>query len=201
VPRLTFRALTLVAALCLGLLTVVVVPTEAHACSCQARSIRTAAEQSDAVFVGRVLDTKRVRRPAPGRTDVRFEVSRVYKGSVYREQVVATPTTSPGCDVVFDENTTWVVFAEQRLEGSGNAAVLRLVTELCNGNLSGSTVPSAWGQGRRPLAGASDREERAVTTDATFTRALKVGGVLVGGLVVLVGVGLAILWRPGRTTR
>lgn len=199
--RLTARVITLLAALCLGLVTVVVVPGDAYACSCRPTSNRTAAERADAVFTGRVREATTVRKPEPGRVEIRFDVSRVYKGSVFAEQLVSSPQTPDGCGVDLAVGSTWVVFAEQRFEGTGDDAVLRLVTEACSGNIPGSTVPSLLGRGRAPLAGASDREERAVATDATVTGALKVGGLVGVGLVVLVGIALAVLWRPGRTAR
>lgn len=197
--RLTVRLISLLAALCLGLVTVAVLPVEAYACSCKPISKRTAAERADVVFTGRVVEATTVRKPEPSRTEIRFDVSRVYKGSVFSEQVVASPQTADGCGVDLEVGSSWVIFAEQRFQGTGDDAVLRLVTQACSGNIAGTTVPTLLGRGRTPLAGASDREERAVATDATVTGALKVGGLVGVGLVVLVGIGLAVLWRPGRT--
>jgi hypothetical protein len=201
VTRITARLLSLLAALCLGLVTVAVFPADAHACTCEPISKRTAAERADAVFTGRVLEVTTVRKPEPGRVEIRFEASRVYKGSVFSEQVVATPATASNCGVDLEVGSSWVVFAVQRFEGTGNDAVLRLATDACNGLIPGTSAPTLLGRGRPPLAGASDRAERAVATDATVTGALKVGGLVGLGLVVLVGTGLAVLWRPGRTVR
>lgn len=192
------RLLSAMAALFLALAFAAVFPRDAYACSCNGRTSQSAARQADAIFAGRVLATSTVRRPKPGRTEIRFEVSQVYKGSVYREQVVASPQGGDGCGIAPAVNSDWVIFAEERVEGSGNSAVFRLVTQLCSGNLPGSLPPTTLGRGQPPMDGASDREERAVTTDAAFTRTLEIGGITLGVLVVLGGVGLAYLWRPGR---
>ncbi|HYP44568.1 MAG TPA: hypothetical protein VEQ66_05160 [Propionibacteriaceae bacterium] len=198
-PRSAARVLSLLAALTLGLLGVAVEPTSAYACTCGGTSSGSLSRQADAVFSGRVLSSASVRKPKPGRVDVRFEVSRVYKGTVYREQVVASPRD--GCGFAPDVGTTWVIFAEEAVLGNGDAAVLRLVTRLCSGNLSGSVAPVSLGTGRAPAEGASDRGERAAATDLAFNRALKIGGVTLVALAVLVGAGLAVLWRPGRAAR
>ena len=76
--------------------------------------------------------------------------------------------------------------------------VFRLFTEICSGNLPGSGVPVNLGRGQPPKDGESDREEKAVATDASLTRMLKVGGVVGLALVLMAGVGLGFLWRPGR---
>jgi hypothetical protein len=198
VTRLTVRVISLLAALSLGLLTVVVFPRDAYACSCTQVARDSAADRADAIFEGTVVAKSNERKPAPGRTDIRFNVSRVYKGSVYQQQVVASPHSSDGCGIDPDLNSSWVIFAEDRIEGSGDDAVLRLSTELCSGNIPGGQAPTTLGRGRSPLTGASDREERAAATDATVTGALKAGGIVGLALVALAGVGLAVLWRPGR---
>jgi hypothetical protein len=192
--------ISLLAALCLGVVGAVILPGDAYACSCKPTSSRIAAERADAIFTGKVLEVTDVRKPEPGRVEIRFQVSRVYKGSVYAEQLVASPAMANDCGVDLAVNSSWVVFAEQRFEGRGDDAVLRLATEACSGNIPGTKAPSLLGRGRTPLTGASDREERAVATDATVTGALKAVGVVGVGLVVLVGLGLAVLWRPGRTS-
>ena len=195
------RLTSILAALTLGLLGVAVFPSSAYACSCDGISTGTAADRADAVFVGTVVEKERVRKPTPGRTEMRFNVTRVYKGTVFQQQLVASPQGSDDCGIDPEINSTWVIFAEERIEGSGDDAVFRLVTQLCSGNLPGSKVPSTLGRGQPPMTGASDREERAVNADAAFTRALKITAGAVGVLAVLAIAGLAFLWRPGRQDR
>jgi len=142
------RVFSIVAAVSLALAFSVVFARPAYACSCSGLSGQAAAQRADAIFQGRVLEKSTVRKPRPGRTEIRFEVSRVFKGSVYREQVVASPQGGDGCGIDPDVNSVWVIFAEDRIEGSGNDAVFRLVTQLCSGNLPGSTPPVTLGRGR-----------------------------------------------------
>lgn len=196
--RLSVRALSLLAALSLGLLGVVISPREAYACSCASTGTSSPTQRADAIFTGQVLSKEAVRRPKPGRTEFRFAVSRVYKGSVFAEQVVASPQGSDGCGVNLEVGSSWVIFAEERVEGSGDAAVFRLVTQLCSGNRSGTDVPLFLGAGRSPMSGASDREEKAIAADARLTHGVELVGGLVVGVLVVGGLGLVLLWRPGR---
>ncbi len=192
------RLISLLAALTVGLLSIVVFTPAAYACSCGGLRSQSAAQRADAVFVGRLVDKQSRRKPTPGRVEMRFDVSLVYKGSVYRQQVVASLKDADGCGIDPEINSTWVIFAEETVQGSGDDAVFRLVTQLCSGNIPGGNAPIILGVGRPPIAGASDREENAASTDATFTRVLQVGVGVAGGLVLVVGFGLAYLWNPGR---
>lgn len=201
VRALGVRALSLLAAMALGLLWVAVSPPAAYACTCQGVSNQSSARQADAIFLGTVVKKSPVRKPAPGRTDIRFQVSRVYKGSVYSQQVVASPLGVHGCGIDPEINSTWIMFAKEGVEGSGDQAVFRLITRLCSGNLPGAAAPVYLGAGHQPQPGASDRDERATATDATFSRVLRVSGLGLLALAVLAGAGLAVLWRPGRRAR
>ena len=191
------RLWCLLAALVLGLLPGVVLAPSASACSCTGSRTRSSAERADAIFTGRVLDKERERRPRPGRIDIRFEVSKVYKGTVYQQQVVASPVAD-GCGIDPEINSSWVIFAEDRLQGTGDETVIRLVAELCSGNLPGTTAPVHLGVGRPPRPGASDREEKATTADVRLTRVVTGSVIVVVGLLVVGGAALAVLWRPGR---
>jgi hypothetical protein len=140
-----------------------------------------------------------VGRAANARIDIRFTVDRVYKGTVYREQVVASSRDSGACGLDPEIGSTWVIFAIEGIEGDGDRAVSRLITTLCSGNLPTGIAPPALRNPRRPLDGASDREERSTNTDRILTRGLKVAGI--GALVVatLAVLGIGVLWRPGRS--
>ena len=196
--RLAARLLALVAAVVLGLLGAASNPQPAFACECSPVTVTRAARQADAVFRGTVTALRKVDRGEGPRTDIRFAVDAVYKGSVYAEQVVSTPRQSVECGMIPELGTTWVVFAIQGVEGDGDEAVARLVTDACRGNLPTSNVPRVLGTPREPLPGASDREERATGTDRTLTRGLAIAGIALMAVGAVAVAGLAVLWRPGR---
>jgi hypothetical protein len=170
-------------------------PMPAWACSCAPITTRQAYEDADAVFKGTVTQRERAGRGEEARVELRFAVSRVFKGFVYAEQVVATPPDSAGCGIEATVGSNWVIFATQTVEGTGDVLVTRLNTNLCSGNLPGATVPSLLGRGQFPRPGASDSEEKSLTADLRIDRALKIAGFTALGLVVLGGIGIALLWR------
>lgn len=173
----------------------VVSPAPASACSCLGISTRRAAEQADAVFLGTVSTIEESKVGGERAAVLRFDVSRVYKGTVYRDQVIITPADSAGCGLTPDVGSSWVIFANGAIHGEGRSARVRLTTTLCSGNLSTSTAPTLLGRAAEPLPGASDRLERSETTDARLTRGLVIAGIGLLGLATLIGVGLAYLWR------
>ncbi|HYI58078.1 MAG TPA: hypothetical protein VEX66_07920 [Microlunatus sp.] len=186
--------LALVAA-ALVALTSVVSPTCAYACSCLGITTKRAVEQSDAVFLGTVTEVTETKVGGERAAVLRFDVSRVYKGTVYADQVIVTPADSAACGLTPEMGSSWVIFANGTIHGDGKAAKLRLTTTLCHGNLSTSAPPQTLGRPVPPLPGASDRNERAETTDARLTRGLVIAGIGALGLAALIGVGLAYLWR------
>ncbi len=197
--RLAPRLLALVAAVVLGLLGAASNPQPAFACECSPITPTRAARQADAVFRGTVTALRKVDRGDDARTDIRFEVDAVYKGSVYAEQVVATPQQSTECGLTPELGTTWLIFSIQGVEGSGDEAVARLITDTCRGNIATVNAPRVLGTPRQPMAGASDREERATGADRTITRGLAIGGIVLLAVGAVAVAGLAVLWRPGRT--
>lgn len=190
------RLLLALVAVGLVTLTSVVNPAPAAACSCLGISTAKALEQSDAAFLGTVTSVEESTTGGQRTAVLRFDVSRVYKGEVYTDQVIVTPADSAGCGLTPDVGSSWVIFATSAIQGDGKTAKLRLTTTLCNGNLSTTKPPTSLGRPTVPLPGASDRLERSETTDARLTRGLVVAGVGALGLVALIGIGLAYLWRP-----
>jgi hypothetical protein len=201
VTRLAGRLLALLAALLLAGGLTLIGPERAYACSCAGISTRRALEQSDAAFRGTVLDKTDIGRAADARTDIRFGVDAVYKGTVFREQVVASAQDSASCGLDPAVGSTWVIFAQTGVEGSGNDAVTRLITGLCHGNIPSGSAPAILGQPREPQDGASDREERSINADKAVTRGLAIGGIAVLFVGAVAAIGLGVLWRPGRTER
>ena len=197
--RLTLRLLVLVASMLLGICAAIVDPRPAFACSCAGISTSRALREADAVFRGSVINKEIVGRGQHTRTDIRFAVDWVYKGAVYREQVIASRHDADACGLDPVVGSTWVIFAIEGIEGEGDQAVNRLITSLCSGNLPSGVAPPALGNPRRPLGGASDREERSTNTDRIVSQGLAIVGI--GGLsiVAIAVIGIAVLWRPGRT--
>jgi hypothetical protein len=198
VLRLGARTLALVAALVLSTLGVWVDAKPAAACDCARTSPSRALRRADVVFQGTLLGSDRVGHGDDARTDLRFRVDGVYKGTAYSEQVVATPRDDRGCGLEPEDGSTWVVFALDGIEGSGNDAVDRLITTACSGSFSPGPAPALLGRPRPPLEGRSDREERSTNTDRALSRGLRVVGLAGLGLVVVVGVGLTLIWRARR---
>jgi hypothetical protein len=192
------RLLLALVAVGLVALTTVVNPSCAHACSCLGITTKKAADQAEAVFLGTVTEVSESKVGGERAAVLRFDVSRVYKGTVYADQVIVTPADSAACGLTPEVGSSWVIFANGAVHGDGKAAKVRLTTTLCHGNLSTANPPTTLGRGIPPMAGASDRTERAETTDARLTRGLVIAGVGVLGLTALIGIGLAYLWRPNR---
>jgi hypothetical protein len=199
VRSLPGQLLAFVAAVLLGVLAAMVAPPgKAYACDCAGISTERALRQSTAVFRGTVLDKRSVGRRAEARIDIRFAVDAVYKGQVHQEQVVASPKQATACGLDPKVGSTWVIFAVDGIEGSGNNAVQRLTTTLCSGNVPTGTAPAILGEARPPIDGASDREERSINTDRALTRGLIIGGAALLFVGALGAIGLVILWRPDR---
>jgi hypothetical protein len=199
VRSLTLRLVALMASLLLGTCLALVDTSEAFACSCAGISTNRALREADAVFRGTVINKEVVGRSERARTDIRFAVDRVYKGTVYRDQVVASSRDSDACGLDPEVGSTWVIFAIQGIQGEGDRAVNRLITTLCSGNLPTGIAPPVLRNPRPPLAGASDREERSTNMDQILTRGFAIAGIgalLAGALAVI---GVAVLWRPGRS--
>jgi hypothetical protein len=197
VPRLGARPLALLAALLLATVGVWLNAEPAAACDCTPPPTAQALRRADVVFRGTVLRSDEVGRGSDARTDLRFRVDAVYKGTAYREQVVATPRNdNRGCGLVAQEGSTWVVFTLDGIEGTGDDAVSRLITTACSGNLSTGVAPAVLGRPTAPVEGRSDRAEASTNTDRALSSALRVVGLTGLGLAVVVGVGLALVWRP-----
>ena len=140
------RVVALAAALALSVLSAVLFAPPAFACSCATTTTTQAARQADAVFLGTVTALDNKGRGDEARTDIRFEVDAVYKGTVYRDQVVASARDSAACGLVPGVGSTWVIFAVAGIEGRGDDAVARLITSTCSGNLPTGNAPALLGK-------------------------------------------------------
>jgi hypothetical protein len=200
VTRHSLRLLALVASFLLGSCVALVDSTQAFACSCAGISTSRALREADAVFRGTVISKEVIGRGDSARTDIRFAVDLVYKGTVYNEQIVASDHDSEACGLDPDLGSTWVIFAVEGIEGEGDRAVNRLITTLCSGNLPSGIAPVVLGRPTPPLNGASDREEKSANADRIVTRGLAYAGIVVLSIGALAVIGLGVLWRPGRSS-
>ncbi|MDO8390728.1 MAG: hypothetical protein Q7V57_09585 [Actinomycetota bacterium] len=130
----------------------------AHACSCMALTPAEAYQQSDAVFVGELIE---VRRPTPMLSSMDesrfvFEVTDVYKGAVHRTQSIVTASDGASCGLELSVGTTAIVFArEQEFEITPEAG--EYAAGLCGGTAAVGTVviPESFGAPTAPLPGSS----------------------------------------------
>ena len=198
VRRILTRTALLALAAVLACAAVLIAPMPAWACSCAPVTTRDALDGADAVFRGTVSERDRVGRGADARIELRFDVSRVFKGRVFSEQVVGTATDSAACGIEAEVGSQWVIFAKESVDGSGDRLVTRMSTDSCSGNLPGVSSPALLGRGQFPRPGASDTEEKTIQADVRVDRALKIAGIGVLALVVLGGAALVLLWRPNR---
>src|SRR5689334_19538968 len=91
------RLLLMLVAVGLVMFTSVTKPPCAYACSCLGITTARAAEQAEAVFLGTVAEIEQTKVGGERAAVLRFDVTRVYKGEVYADQVVVTPSDSAGC--------------------------------------------------------------------------------------------------------
>jgi hypothetical protein len=156
-------------AISLATLWVVIAP-EAHACTCEGRTIQLKRKLlggeatgvtpgwhdgfPGAIFIGRVTGLKKnVKVSASGNLKgmarITFEVERYWKGVTGREAVVYTdPVSNGSCGIPFRKNQKYIVFAVEVED--------RLVTGICDftaeGRYAGVIIKGlALGEGKEPI--------------------------------------------------
>lgn len=195
-PRLIWRLLLVAAATALAGAVALVDPSPAWACSCAPTSVQQSLDRADAVFTGTVTRSARNGYGADARLELRFDVSRVFKGQVYDDQVLFTAPDGGGCGLEAEVGSSWLIFATTVYDGSGDQLVSHLTSDLCSGSLPGSaTTPAVLGRGGYPEPGSSDTVERSVRADQRIGRTLQVAGLGALGLGLIGGVALLLLWR------
>ena len=107
-----------------------------------------AARQADAVFRGTVTALNNEGRGEEARTDIRFEVDAVYKGTVYRDQVVASAAGQRRLRAGPRRGQHLGHLRGRRDRGRGDDAVARLITSTCSGNLPTGSAPALLGDPR-----------------------------------------------------
>lgn len=171
----------------------------ASACDCSLSPDATAFEQSDAVFVGRLVDYE----PPPTRTVMSsadpatwtFEVSDVYKGEVAATQEIVSEVSGASCGLEIPREGEFLVFATeqgfQMAVGDG-----QYYAGLCGGTRSTSDGPLA--VDAPPSPPESAQETTSVTIDQKDDHGMRLAtvAVAVGVASALAIVGVAVLaWR------
>ena len=105
-------------------------PGQAHACKCaQPGTPSEELEESSAVFAGRVASVRHSFDPDAAsvsrddRTTVGFEVSAVWKGTVYEDMYITTPPTGGSCGFTFVEGEEYIVYAHDSAYGDDSYTV------------------------------------------------------------------------------
>ena len=105
-------------------------PGQVHACKCeQPGSPSEELEKFDAVFAGRVVSIEHSFDPdaesytPEDRTTVGFEVSVVWKGTVFEDMFITTPPLGGSCGFAFVEGEEYVVYGSDNDDGDGGYVV------------------------------------------------------------------------------
>ena len=105
-------------------------PGQVHACSCaQPGTPSEELEKFSAVFAGRVVsirhsfDRDAASVSPEDRTTVGFEVSAVWKGTVYEDMYITTPPTGGSCGFTFVEGEEYIVYAHDSAYGDDSYTV------------------------------------------------------------------------------
>lgn len=133
----------------------------AAACSCATTTDEEARVTADAVFSGRLIEIVTPEGGTYSSADPErflFEVDEVFEGTVYAEQAVVTARDGMSCGLEISGPGPFVVFAYAGSDGVTTGALEgELYSNLCSGSraLSHGAVPSSFGTGAPPIAGAS----------------------------------------------
>lgn len=133
---------------------------QVYACSCaQPGSPSEELEKFSAVFAGRVVSVRHSYDPdgrsvtRDDRSTIGFEVSAVWKGTVYEEMNITTPPTGGSCGFTFEEGEEYIVYAYDSpcVEGGYTTGICSRTALL--GQAQGDL--DAFGEGNAPLAGTA----------------------------------------------
>lgn len=133
----------------------------AGACSCATMSDEEAFGRADAVFVGSLTASSvdsGLLRASDDPAVLRFAVSAVYKGVVYRDQELVSVASSASCGLVAPPTGDVLVFANEDAPFGPKPGANQYAGDLCNGTrpLEGSATPAAFGEAAQPLPSPPD---------------------------------------------
>ena len=169
-------------------------PEQVYACSCaQPGTPSEELEKYSAVFAGRVVSIRHSFDPDAAsvspedRTTVGFEVSAVWKGTVYEDMYITTPPTGGSCGLTFVEGEEYIVYAHDSAYGDDS-----YTGGICSRTaLLGQAQDDvdALGEGQDPQAGAGgpapeEPEDTGVERARVVILAVAAPILAVGGFVV-----------------
>lgn len=135
--------------------------TAANACSCVPTTPQQSLKNSKEVFAGKVIDIVDQSGSNPeasgylGGFKVTFEVSKVWKGKLEKQQVVLTSGSSASCGYNFEKGKEYLVYAN----GQGT----QLQTGLCSGTTLLTNAQrdlAVLGRGKTPAAPTSNAAQQ-----------------------------------------
>jgi hypothetical protein len=177
--------------------TVVGTAHPAAACSCATLSTSESFDNADVVFTGDLIEVRTPSGDTFSSADPErfvFDVDQVYKGETMARQSVVTPREGGSCGLELVGRGPFLVFAstEPTFDLSGEAG--ELYSHLCTGSrsLAEAGVPTAYGAGSQPTAGASaigslDDGSRAILPVDDGGRPIVPIAVATGGVLALAG--------------
>lgn len=84
-------------------------PEPTLSCGCESLTTPQKLAGSTYAFTGRVEE---LRAPKKGRRTVVFDVDEIFKGSPKQDMDIVTDVSGSGCDLVFEEGRTYLVYAQ-----------------------------------------------------------------------------------------
>lgn len=181
-PSARLATVMLILAATMALL--VTTPDPAAACSCMEPPPPTEAmADSDAVFLGEVVETRLVGSEVDGELFARIAVEEVWKGEVAELVEVRTQPDSAMCGYHFTTGARDLIYAHQGDDGSYS-------THLCTRTAPADAAEedlTAFGEGRAPLAG-----EHLAEDDRSWLVFSAAGLAIVVAIVLIVA---GIAWR------
>ena len=181
-------------ALLVGVLWFLGNPERVYACKCaQPGTPSEELEKFSAVFAGRVVSVRHSYDPDAAsvspedRTTVGFEVSAVWKGTVYEDMYITTPPTGGSCGFTFVEGEEYIVYGHDSNYADGGYTVGICSRTALLGQAQADL--DALGEGHAPQAGTggpSPEQPQDAALDGAWVIVLVVAAtvLVVGGIVV-----------------
>lgn len=178
----------------------------AHACSCATPDDASAFAAADAVFVGRLVDTKVADGDSWTSTDPKrwiFAVEGVYRGEVFARQSIVSARDGASCGLELSGPGPFLVFARAKGDGLTSGAVPgEYYANLCGGSRSVADAATALSASiatpSPPKAGASPTG--TLPSSTSFASRTWIGVIVAAVALGSVGGAVVLVRRSNRTT-